>query len=268
MVKNHLDRTLARIAVENRSALVAYLAAGYPSFAEEEKLIVAAEQAGVDVLELGIPFSDPVADGPTIQFASQESLKRGTTLRKILPWVGRLTRKVRMPVVLMGYLNPIVSYGEEAFARDAARAGVTGVIVPDLVPEESAGLRKALTRRGVHLIHLVAPTTPPDRQRRIARQSGGFLYAVSVAGVTGARKSLPPETRAWLKNLRRMSRTPVCVGFGISGVPQVRALRGCVDGFIVGSALIDIIRKNKTGRRIAEASRFLRGLAKECSRGR
>lgn len=270
MVKNGLDTAFARVREKKRKALIAYLAAGYPKFSEQSALIEGMVESGVDVLEIGIPFSDPVADGPTIQFASYESLRNGTSVKRILPWIRSLTRRIDVPVVVMTYLNPVVAYGFNRFAREAARAGVTGLIVPDLVPEEAGDISRALEAHNMHLIHLVAPTTPPDRQKRIARQSSGFLYAVSVAGVTGARKerTFSPETRRWLRSLTALSRHPVCVGFGIAGAGQVRALRGSVDGFIVGSALIDIIRKNRPGHRKAALNRFIRGLAKECARGR
>jgi tryptophan synthase alpha chain len=270
MVKNGLNAAFARVRAQKRKALIAYLAAGYPKFSEQTALVKGMVEAGVDVLEIGIPFSDPVADGPTIQFASYESLKGGTTVKRILPWIKSLSSQIDVPIVIMTYLNPIVAYGFDKFAAEAAKAGVTGLIVPDLVPEEARDISRALERRNMHLIHLVAPTTPRDRQKRIARQSGGFLYAVSVTGVTGARRlqAFPPQTKRWLQSLRSLSRNPVCVGFGISGPEQVRALKGSVDGFIVGSAFIDIIRKFKPARRKAELSRFVRSLAKECARGR
>jgi tryptophan synthase alpha chain len=270
MVRNRLDAAFASVRSRGRKALVAYLAAGYPRFSEQTGLVQGLEESGVDILEVGIPFSDPVADGPTIQFASHQSLRGGTTVRKVLAWVRSLSTKVDLPIVFMTYMNPVLAYGLKKFAAQASAAGVTGVIVPDLIPEESGEISKALTSRNIHLIHLVAPTTPKDRMKLIARKTSGFLYAVSVAGVTGARrhKVFSPATRRWLRSLQKLSPHPVCVGFGISGPEQVKALRGSVDGFIVGSALIDIIRKQKPGRRKAELNRFVRGLAKECARGR
>jgi tryptophan synthase alpha chain len=270
MVSNKLDVTLARVKKSGRKALVAYIAAGYPSFKEQTKLIEGMVDSGVDVLEIGIPFSDPVADGPTIQFASYQSLKAGTSVKKILPWVKTLTRRINAPVLFMTYLNPIVAYGFKKFAAQAAAAGVTGLIVPDLVPEEARDIARALADHNMHLIHLVAPTTPSSRQRTIARQTGGFLYAVSVTGVTGARRTMSysPATKAWLRSLKKMSSHPVCVGFGIAGREQIRSLKDSVDGFIVGSAIVDTIRNNRPARRKAELNRFIRGLAKECARGR
>lgn len=270
MVSNRLDAAFARARSRGRKALVAYLAAGYPKFSEQTALVKGMVEAGVDVLEVGIPFSDPVADGPTIQYASYQSLAGGTTVKKVMAWVKSLATQVEIPIVFMTYMNPVLAYGIKKFADEAAAAGVTGVIVPDLVPEEAAEISGALVARNIHLIHLVAPTTPAARLKRIAQQTSGFLYAVSVAGVTGARrhKVFSAETKRWLRSLKDLSSHPVCVGFGISGTAQVKALRDSVDGFIVGSAFIDIIRKFKAGRRKAELNRFVRGLAKECIHGR
>lgn len=268
MVKNELDQVLKRNKKEKKKSLVAYLAGGYPVLPQQNALIAAMEQAGVDAFEIGIPFSDPIADGPTIQFASQSALDNGATLTKILAWIGKLTKKTSTPILVMGYMNPFNSYGFAKFARDAAKAGVKGVIVPDLIPEEADEFRRTLSQRNIHLIHLVAPTTPFDRQKSVAKQTGGFLYAVSIAGVTGARRSLPTETKKWLSKLRRVSPAPVLLGFGISGPAQVKEFRESVDGFIVGSAFVDIIRKNNASRRPSALASFVKGLSKECRHGR
>lgn len=265
---NELDRTMKKIQTEKRKALIAYLAAGDPPFSQQIKIIKALAESGVDVMELGVPFSDPIADGPTIQAAAQRALGNGVTLRKILAWVPKLKKEVSIPIVLMTYLNPLEAYGPEKFARDAARAGVSGMIIPDLTPEEGADWEKTLERYGVHLIYLLAPTTPAQRQKFIARKSHGFLYAVSVAGVTGARRSFTPNTRRWLSHLCGISRRPVCVGFGISGPQQIRELKSAVDGFIVGSALVDRVHRTPASRRPKEAAAFIRTLAKECAYGR
>ncbi len=261
---NLIDQTFKALKKRKKKALVAYLAAGYPRFKEQEKIILALEQGGVDILELGIPFSDPIADGPTIQFASQKSLDNGTTLAKILKWIRAFRPKVKMPIVFMSYINPIDAYGVERFAREAKAAGVQGLIVPDMIPEEAAELRKTLKKHNVHLIHLVAPTTPVPRQKKVAALSSGFLYAVSVRGVTGARVKLPVETKSWLARLRKQSRVPLCVGFGISSPDQVKALKSSVDGFIVGSALIDLIRKTSGSKRPEMVKQFAARLNKEC----
>lgn len=267
-MRNEIDLKFAQLRRENRKALIAYLAAGYPKLDEEKRLIKAMVESGVDIFEIGIPFSDPIADGPTIQFASQRALENGVTVPKILKWIAALKREINIPIVVMTYMNPVLAYGQSAFARDAAKAGVSGVILPDVVPEEADEIRKLLAAKNIHLIHMVAPTTPKDRLARIAKKTAGFLYAVSVAGVTGARRSLPAETKAWLANLRGKSPRPVCVGFGISGPEQIKHLRGSVDGFIVGSAVVDVVRKNNAGRRAGKMKTFVKSLSKECSNGR
>jgi len=268
MFKNRLDESFSKLKRRKQKALIGYLAAGYPKLAEERRLIQAMQESGMTALEVGIPFSDPIADGPTIQYASQKALGNGVTVPKILDWVSRFQPEIQVPILIMSYLNPILAFGLKAFAVRAKSAGVTGVIVPDLIPEEADEIRKIFSSHKIHLVHMVAPTTPKDRLKTIANKTGGFLYAVSVAGVTGARRKLPVETKAWLANLRRLSRQPVCVGFGISGPEQVRELKASVDGFIVGSALVEVVRKNRPAARIAQMRRFIKKLAKECSGGR
>ena len=264
---NRIDAVLRECRRSGRKALIAYLTGGYPPLSEEGAVVRALERGGVDILELGVPFSDPIADGPTIQQASQRALAGGVTLKKILAFVGRLRGRSSLPVVLMGYTNSFLAYGWERFARDARRAGVSGLIVADMILEESRAVEAVLRRAGIHLIQLVAPTTPRARQRELARRTRGFLYAVSVTGVTGARKSTAPAAKDWLASLRRMSPAPVCVGFGISDPSHIRALRSSVDGFIVGSALIDTIQKSQPRRRASQAERFVRRLSKECRHG-
>lgn len=264
MVLNDLDAVFASLRKRKKKALITYLAAGYPSFAAEEGLLKNIVSAGADIIELGIPFSDPIADGPTIQFASQAALESGSTVKKILAWVKKIRKDISVPIVFMSYLNPIERYGMSRFAKDSADAGVSGLIVPDLIPEESGALRNALAANNIHLIHLVAPTTPAERQKTIASQTSGFLYAVSVTGVTGARSHWPPKTLRWLSRLSHSSRLPVCVGFGISGPEPIRIMKKKVDGFIVGSALIDTIRRTPAGRRRSAVTKFVRSLSKEC----
>jgi len=267
-MKNHLDHVFSNLKTQKKKALIAYLTAGYPRFSQQTRLIQSMEKAGVDVLEIGIPFSDPIADGPTIQFSSQKSLDKGTSLTQIIKWVGRLRKRVSMPFVIMSYLNPILAYGFKKFAKEAKKVGISGVIIPDLIVEEAREVENALKNQGIHMIFLITPTTPRSRQKLIARRTGGFLYAVSITGVTGARKSYTPQTRRWLSQLQGMTTHPVCVGFGISGRPQIRQLKKHVDGFIVGSAFIDLIRKNTNSSREKKLKQFATGLAKECFYGR
>lgn len=195
-MSNQLDLVFKKLKKEKKKALIAYLAAGYPRFGEETKLIRTLIKSGVSVLELGIPFSDFIADGPTIQFASQKSLEGGTTVVKILDWVRKSKFSDSIPLVFMSYLNPILAYGLDKFSNEAARAGVSGIIIPDLIPEESREIEDALRKNNIYLICLLAPTTPRSRQIGIAKKTKGFLYAVSVAGVTGARKKFTPKTVA------------------------------------------------------------------------
>lgn len=258
---NRIDETFAQLRKGGRKALIAYLAAGYPGLSLEEKIIKAIAKGGVDILELGVPFSDPIADGPTIQFASHKALEAGMTLRKIFRFLLRLRKTLEIPIALMSYVNPILKYGTRRFLEEAKRCGVDGLILPDMIPEEEGSLRREARTRGIHLIHFVSPTTPPARRRAIARTSQGFIYALSVTGVTGARRTFPAETMRMLKGLRRLTPKPIALGFGVSRADQVRALRPYADGFIVGSALIDALRRHPgSSRAPAAAARFLRPL--------
>lgn len=259
---HRIARTFARLRRERRKALIAYLAAGWPSLREEETLIPGIVRSGVDILELGVPFSDPIADGPTIQFASQKALESGVTLEKIFGLVRRLRRTLEVPILLMTYMNPVLRRGTARFCREARRAGADGLIVPDLIPEESGPVRSAARREGLRLVGFVSPTSGAARQRRVARESDGFIYAVSVTGVTGARGRFPPETRRMLSGLRKITPKPVALGFGVSRPGPLRALLPSVDGVIVGSALIEAIRRARPGRRLAAARRLLGPLRK------
>jgi tryptophan synthase alpha chain len=238
---SRLDATFARLRANGERALVAYLMAGDPSLAETERLVVEAERRGADVVELGVPFSDPLADGPVIQRAGVRALATGTTLSRVLEMVATLRGRVRVPLVLMAYYNPVLAFGLKAFARTAADAGADGVIVPDLPHEESGPLRAEAEPAGLDLIHLVAPTSPPARVKVIARLSRGFIYVVSLTGVTGERRELPKDLDAQLRTLRLVTTKPVCVGFGVSTPEQVAAVGRVADGVVVGSAIVRTI---------------------------
>jgi tryptophan synthase alpha chain len=266
-MKNGID-SLFKKNGGRRKALIAYLTAGYPSLNAQRALVKTLINSDIDILELGVPFSDPIADGPTIQYSSHEALMKGISLHKIIEWLTRFKREITVPVVLMSYMNPILSYGIDAFSRDAQKAGVSGLIIPDSIPEENKEIKKVLERRGIHLIALVAPTTPEKRLRWVSTKTAGFLYAVSVAGVTGARKNISPQTKRWLSHLRSVSPSPVCVGFGISTKDHIASLRGSVDGFIVGSALIELIRNNRFPKCLGKLKTFVSTLSKECHYGR
>ena len=218
------------------TALVCYAMGGDPTLAATEELLRAIDGEGAEVIEIGLPFSDPIADGPTLQAAATRALRAGTTLARLLDSVGRL--RLRAPLVAMGYMNPIERMGTAAFARALAQAGIAGAIVPDLPLEEAGPLRGELAQAGVDLVPLLAPTTGPERAAAIAREARGFLYYVSVTGVTGARSELPADLAARLREMRALSKVPLAVGFGISRPEQARALRGLADGVVVGSALV------------------------------
>ena len=222
-----------------RCALIPYLTLGYPSFGDSLELIPALQKGGADIIELGVPFSDPVADGPIIQRASQVALEAGMTPGRCLELVARLRKGgITVPLILMGYYNPIHSYGLEGYAGDCADAGVDGLIVPDLPPEEAGPLQKACQGHGLALVFLVAPTTGESRIAKIAAATQGFLYVVSRLGTTGVGRSPGQQLSARLDVVRRHAKTPVAVGFGISRAGQVHALASQVDGVIVGSAVV------------------------------
>jgi len=242
---NRIDRLFTDLKSDGRKALIAYLTGGYPSLAAMDRAVRDVVAAGVDLVEIGVPFSDPIADGPTIQFSSQKALESGITPALLLAWVKKFRKTHQTPIVLMTYMNPIQRMGLGTFARRAREAGVDGVIVPDLIIEEGQPLEKALGPAGIHLIYLVAPTTPPERRTKIAQRSRGFLYAVSLTGVTGARKTLPKELGAFLTDVRRRSPVPVAVGFGISDAAQARQAARHADGVIAGSAFIQRLKNRE-----------------------
>lgn len=251
--------TFARTKAENRPALVAYIMAGDPDLATSEKLALACIRGGTDILELGVPFSDPIADGPEIQAAGQRALRAGTRPRDVLNLAARLRRETDVPLVLMTYLNPVLATGTQSFAERAASAGVDGLIVPDLPLEESAGLRDTLDGVNTDLIQLVAPSTPPERAERIGAASRGFLYVVARYGTTGVRAGIPPELGDRLATLRRVTSMPLAVGFGVSTADHVRALRSLgADGVVVGSAIVSRIGESP---RPESVEAFVAGLA-------
>jgi len=236
-----IEERFAALKTEGKKAFVAYLTAGDPDLETTAKLIPALENAGVDIVEIGVPFSDPTADGPVIQAASQRALKGGATLAKILATIAALRRTSAIPIVLFGYYNPILSYGPERFAAAAATAGIDGILVVDLPPEEARELRRYTDPAGLAFITLVAPTTDSKRARRILRQATGFVYYISVTGVTGAAAPHTEDVRSDVKRIRSMTAFPVAVGFGISTPGQAAAIAPLADGVVVGSALVRLI---------------------------
>jgi tryptophan synthase alpha chain len=245
-MKNRLLFRLQAVKRKKEKIFCAFLTLGYPSLKATEDLITGFEKLGVDVVELGFPFSDPLADGPTIQFSSQCALERGVHLKDAFKLAQKLRRRGnQIPLVFFTYLNPVLHYGVDRFVRQAKASGFDGLLVPDLPPEEEKKLQQACRRSGLAQPFLVALTTEKKRALRIAHKSQGFIYYVSLRGVTGARKVLPRELESHLRNFRRLSRKPFLVGFGVSEPKQAKALSRLSDGVIVGSALIDQLRKSR-----------------------
>ncbi len=232
---------IRRAHAQGDPALVAYLTAGYPSKASFTENLRAVAQ-GADVVEIGVPFTDPMADGVTIQRSSQSALDQGVSLRWILSELTAMPR-VAAPLLLMSYLNPLLAFGVDKLPQAAARAGVNGFIVPDLPVDESDLLKDALAAEGIALVQMVTPVTTPERLRQVVAASTGFVYAVTMTGVTGRNVAVPAEVMQYLDRVRAQSRVPVCAGFGIRSREQVQALRGHVDGVIVGSALVELLER-------------------------
>ena len=235
-----LEAAFARAKARGEGALVGYGMAGDPDLAGSLEVFCAMAEGGADVLEVGVAFSDPLADGPVIQAASERALRSGATLTRVLAELVPALRErcPTTPLVVMTYTNVVLALGEAAYARAAVDAGVSGTLLPDLPPEESEGLRTTFDAAGLALIPLCAPTTPPARAEAIARAARGFVYCVSVSGVTGVRAELPPELEGRLEQVRRAAPVPVVAGFGISTAAQARSLARHADGVVVGSALV------------------------------
>jgi tryptophan synthase alpha chain len=240
-----IEATFARLRADGSRALVAYLMAGDPDLDTTGRLVEEVARRGADVIELGLPFSDPLADGPTIQRAGARALARGASLRTLLPMLAGLRGRLTAPLCLMTYANPLYRHGLERAAADAAGAGLAGLIVPDLPLEESAPLARAANGAGLDLVLLASPTSGPARLRRIARQSQGFVYLVPVTGITGERTALPPDLVALVRDMRAVTTKPICVGFGISTPAQVAEVVRYADGAIVGSAIVRLVEQHR-----------------------
>ena len=247
----------ARRRKDGAKAFVAFVTAGDPSL---ERTVTAArelEDAGVDVLELGVPFSDPLADGPVIQRASDRALRQGTTLARVLEAVRTIRQASDLPLLLFSYFNPIARYGLERLALDARDAGVDGVLVTDLPPEEAADWLRAARPRGLDTVFLASPTSPPDRLRRVAEASRGFVYALSRTGVTGEQERLSDDARPLVERLRGLTDEPIALGFGISTPEQAADAAAVADGVVVGSALVRFLETDPQGD-LGERARWLR----------
>ena len=241
-----------RARAEGRAAVMPYLTLGYPRPEASVALVEAAAAGGADLLEVGVPFSDPLADGPIIQRATHVALQQGTTAARCLEIVrGLRVRGLKVPLVLMGYYNPILAYGDAAFCRDCRQAGVDGLIVPDLPPEEGVTLEEACRRNGLALAYLLAPTSPPARIHLVTERSEGFVYLVSVTGITGPRERLPAGLVQFVQRVRAVTDKPLAVGFGIATPEQAGRVAALADGVIVGSALVRLSGEEKGPEKVA-----------------
>jgi len=243
---------------KGRAALMPYFTIGYPDYATSLEVIEACVAAGADLMELGVPFSDPLADGPTIQHSTQVALENGITVSRCLEAVAELrARGVKIPLILMGYLNPVLAFGVKRFVEQAAQAGANGFIIPDLPPEEAGEMANLCRDLGLDLVFLLPPNSSDERIGAVARQSSGFVYLISVLGITGERAALPVELAEFVQRVRARTEKPLAVGFGISSPEQVAAVGEIADGVIVGSALIKAVGQAENP---AQAARdFVRG---------
>ncbi len=240
----HLSQTIRTLQQNQRPILSLYLTAGFPEIHATAELLRLLDQNGADLIELGLPFSDPLADGPTIQRSSQRALQNGMTTLKVLEIARVIAPQIQTPIILMGYFNPIFKFGLKEFIAAAAQAKVRGLIIPDLPPEESLTLRELALQSGLSLVYLISPNTSPQRIQLIDELTTSFIYAVSVTGVTGARAQLAARVEDFLKRLRGQVRHPVLVGFGVASGDDAAQLAQHCEGVIVGSALLNIIEKN------------------------
>lgn len=243
-----MNRIVARfedLKMNNKKAFIPFITAGDPSLDMTVSLISILESAGADVIELGIPFSDPIADGPSIQRSSLRSLENGTSLSKVMNAVSKTRSITQIPIVLMGYYNPIFKYGVERFVKDAVEIGIDGVIVADLPPEEASDMITSARKYDLSTIFLIAPTSTPDRIKLISEASTGYIYCVSSTGVTGARNRISDTLSQMVDQIRQYTEKPIAVGFGVSNPEQAKEIAQFADGVIVGSAIVNIIEKHK-----------------------
>ena len=251
-----IRETFERLKEKQEMALIAYHTAGFPSLEASMDNIRLLADSGADIVELGIPFSDPIADGPTIQASSQAALEKGVSFRQILDAVAKV--QVETPLVVMSYLNPLLAYGRDRLFSDMKSAGLSGVIIPDLPLEESADWKKEASGNGIDLIFLVTPTTSDERLRGMVEATGGFVYCVSLTGITGARTDLPPHLSEFITHVQTLTDKPAAVGFGISTPEHVKQLKGTADGVIVGSRIVKAIMDGE------DVGQLVRELKKAC----
>ena len=239
---NRIDRTFKELRKNGRKALIPYIMAGDPDLDATIKYINDLESSGADIIELGVPFSDPLADGPTIQKAAERSLQKGTTLRKVLNLVKEVRKTSEIPLILMTYYNPIFKLGVESFITKAVKAGVDGVIIPDLIPDE---VMKLSRQHNLDTIFLLAPTSTDDRIKKVTKASTGFIYFVSITGITGAKLSMGSLMKKTLTAINNATKKPVAVGFGVSTAKEAASVASMADGVIIGSAIVKLIAQGK-----------------------
>jgi tryptophan synthase alpha chain len=252
-----LSRIASVFARANHTAFIPYITVGYPSVETTLKVVPLLASSGCDIIELGIPFSDPLADGATIQRASYEALRQGVTPKVCLGVAQELRRQVEIPLVFMTYYNPVLKFGLEQFCSKCAEVGIDGLIIPDLPPEEGKELGKSTKRRGLDLIYLLSPASTEERVRLVTSSSSGFVYLVSLTGVTGARDKLPEELESFVAKVREKTEKPLCVGFGVSTPEQARRIANIADGVIVGSRIIQLIKEDNS---LKDLCSFVKGL--------
>lgn len=266
-LSNRLNTRVADAKKKKEKLFCAFLTLGYPSIASTKKLILEMDKAGVDIIELGFPFSDPLADGPTIQYASEQVLKKGVSIQDAFEVVKEIRAKgCEVPIVFFGYMNPILHYGPVKFAKQASQAGFDGLIIPDLPPEEEPEFQTACRKANLSEVFLVAPTTEKLRAKKISSHSSGFVYYVSLRGVTGARKTLPSDVKSSLKKVSGQIKHPVLIGFGVSTPEQGKAFAKISDGVIVGSAIVNKIREH--GTKLEPTIKFIRQMVKSVKAAR
>jgi tryptophan synthase alpha chain len=242
-VTSRIEKTFKRLKKEGKKAFIPYIMAGDPSLQRTKDIVLLFEKCGADIVELGVPFSDPLADGPTIQRASERALKNGVTLRKVISLVKDVRQKTQIPIVLMTYYNPVFKYREDDFIKDAKAAGVDGVIVPDLPPDEAEDFIKISKKTSLNTIFLLAPTSTEDRIKKVIRASSGFIYYVSITGITGAALLLDGSMEVSISNIKKYTDKPIAVGFGVSTPLEATAVAKVSDGVIVGSAIVKRIHE-------------------------
>lgn len=241
-----MSRITSVFAQAKHTALIPYITVGYPTVETTLKVVPLFASTGCDIIELGIPFSDPLADGATIQRASYEALRQGVTPRVCFEVAQELRRQVEIPLVFMTYYNPVLKFGLEQFCSKCAEVGIDGLIIPDLPPEEGKELEKSTTRHALDLVYLLSPASTEERIRLVTSRSSGFIYLVSLTGVTGARDKLPEELESFVASVRKRTGKPLCVGFGVSTPEQARRVAKVADGVIVGSRIIQLLDKDKS----------------------